>query len=474
MFLRRIGIFSIALVIAHGCVTVPQHDLADKMSSSGLAKVGDLAVESGFFAQGVWPKETWWQDFDDPILTSLVEQGLKLSPTLQRAESRLKAASQVALQKRARLYPEIDFVADDNWQHLSKHGLYRQFASVFPAIINQIDLGFSLFYEFDFWGKNRDLFKAALGQAAAMAAEKKQAELILTTSIAYTYLEVQYYLRRLSLLEQIQMNTKAILALTAKRQADALDTEQRKLLASTMTLDIDAEIYETEQSLRVELHKLKALTGLGQDAIIDLEYSPLKNVEVGVPPNLSLDLLARRPDLTAQLMRLEAAAKEIDAAKTDFYPNFNLSAMIGFESLKNRQILSLSSYQANLAPALHLPLFTAGRLKAQLYEKVANFNEAVYSYNELILKAAQDVTDSLTNIALLWKQIETRRETVDNNRKTAKLYSDRFLAALDDKIVVLDAENVYLESELDLAQLEYGRQLAKVQLIKALGGGYNQ
>jgi NodT family efflux transporter outer membrane factor (OMF) lipoprotein len=473
MILRRISIFNIILLLAHGCATVPQHDLAEKMTTTQCNTVALNAIESGLFEEGNWPKATWWNDFEDPTLNDLIEQSLKLSPTLQKAESRLKAAAQVALQKKARLFPEIDGDFIDNWQHLSKHGLYRQFAPVFPAIINQIDLDLNFTYEFDFWGKNRDIFHAYLGRAAAQAAEKKQAELILTTSVAYVYFQVQFSLKKLEILEKIERNKREIYTLTIKRERDALSNSLDGLTSSSMALDVEAEVLATEQDLRTELHKLKALTALGQDTDLEIKWTPLKETNAVIPANLAIDLLSRRPDLTAQLLRLEAAAKEIDAAKTDFYPNVNLAAFIGFETVKKASLLNPASYAAALAPAVHLPIFTAGRLKAQLFEKVALFNEAVYAYNELILQAAQEVADGLTNLTLLRKQVDVRKVTVDNAERKTDLAESRFKNAIDDKISLLDTRNTLLERELELTTLYYARQTAQVQLIRALGGGYH-
>ncbi len=473
MFLRRTSIFTITLLLAHGCATVPQHDLAIKMASSNCQEVASIAIDKGLFEEGDWPKDEWWRDFEDPTLNGLIEQTLKLSPTLQRAEARLKASAQVALQKKARLYPEIDLDFIDNWQHLSQHGLYRQFAPVFPAVINQIDFDLNFFYEFDFWGKNRDLFQAALGRAAAQAAEKKQAELILTTSVAYSYFQIQFLLKKLELLEQIEINKEEIYALTIKRQKDALSNSLERLSSSTFTLDTKTELFATEQDLRTELHKIKALSALGQDADLDLKWTPLKETKVAIPANLSIDLLARRPDLAAQLMRLEASAKEIAAAKTDFYPNINITAFLGLETVKNGLLFNRESFSGSAAPAVHLPIFTAGRLRAQLFEKVDLFNEAVYAYNELILSAAQEVANQLTTIALLWKQIEMRKAIVDNATKSFRLTESRFVNALDDKITLLDSKNRQLETELELTQLRYAKQTAQIQLIRSLGGGYH-
>jgi len=473
MLFRRIAILSVCLMIAHGCARVPKHDLAERMSSAGCEKIASIAVDGGFYQSGDWPKEKWWEDFEDPELNNLIEQGLKNSPTLKKAEARLKAAAQVALQKKSRLYPEIDFDGTDNWQHLSKYGLFRAFGPTFPSVINQVDLDLNFFYEFDFWGKNRDLFKAALGEAAAMAEEMSQAKLILTTSIAYSYFQAQYLLTELDMLDQIMSNKTEIFKLTERRVKNALSNELDKLSTSNTALEADAQLDEVESSLRIELHKLKALSGLGQDVLIELKTRQLKEAAVAIPSNLSLDLLSRRPDLSAQLLRVESAAKEISAAKTDFYPNFNLAAFIGLETVINGKLFKKASYSGSLAPAVHLPIFTAGRLKAQLFEKVALFNEAVHTYDEIILLAAQEVADGLTSLAILTKEAETRKVVQEQALKKAELSKDRFSHALDNKISVLEAENTALQAALDYATVLYTRQLKAVMLIKSLGGGYH-
>lgn len=472
MFLRRITVLGLSLFIAHGCVTVPKQDLAEKMTTAGCDTIANLATQSGFFAEGNWPKEKWWEDFEDQDLNALIDQGLKNSPTLKRAESRLKAAAQAALQRKSRLYPEVNFDAIDNWQHLSKYGLLRAFFPVFPAVINQIDLDLDFYYEFDFWGKNRDLFKAALGEAAAKAADKAQAELVLTTSIAYSYYQVQFFLKRLELLEQMADNKDSIAKLTSYRMQNALSNQVDNITSSNSALESEAQTDDAEISLRMELHRLKALTGLGQDGVIDLKTKPLKEAAVAIPSTLSLDLLARRPDLSAQLQRLESAAKEIDAAKTDFYPNFNLHAFIGLESIVNGKLFKKDSYMGSLAPAVHLPIFTAGRLKAQLFEKVAMFNEAVHIYDDLILQAAQEVADNLTSVALLSSESEKWKNVAEQAKKRLSLVQDRFANALDDKITVLESENSSIEAELNYLEIAYARQLKAIQLIKALGGGF--
>lgn len=466
--------FLLFFLLSQGCVRVPEHDLAPMTDSTGVETVVDQALGDGGFSVGEWPSSRWWESLKDPILTSLIEEAIHISPTLQGAEARLRAAAQVAWEKRAALFPELDFVATDSWQHLSKYGFFRGLAPFIPAVVNDVNLDFSFSYEFDFWGKYRDIFHAALGEAAAMAAEKKQAELVLTTSIGYAYAELQFLLRKQQILEQELQNRKAIDAIRKKRQENALDTSQQNLTARSNTLDISAALAEVGSLIAQQIHQIKALAGVGQDYDVTFVYNDLKPLQVALPECLSLDLIARRPDLIAQKSRVEAAAKLIDAAKTDFYPNVNLQALIGLESIFWPKLFRVSSYSATITPAIHLPIFTAGRLRAQLREKVADFNDAVYSYNELILQAAQQVADSLTQIHFLQKEIEVRSTSLEVALRQEQLIEQRFTYALDDRINLLDAQFAILEAMLTLESLEYAKQLAGIILIRDLGGGYHE
>jgi len=340
--------------------------------------------------------------------------------------------------------------------------------------VNDFFIGLTFHYEFDFWGKNRDLFKAALGEVAARSAEAMQAELVMTSSIAYTYFELQFLLRKKELVEERRRNREAVTAIRKQRVQGALDTEFDPLQARGDALEIQAELYEIEIDLKAHLHKLKALAGLSQDvelAVVPIEMKPLR---LKLPPRLGLDLLGRRPDLIAQRRRLEAAAKEVDAAKTDFYPNINLLAFLGTESVFFSRLFRPENWDVGIAPALHLPIFTAGKLRAQLYEKNAAFNEAVYSYNELIVQAAREIADSLTKISSLLQEIEARKESVKVARQQEAIALRLLNGALGTKIESLKAMDQTLQKELVLAQVTYGAQLAEIDLIRQLGGGFHE
>lgn len=453
------------------CVSIPDHELAKETSAVACETIAQKALQTGELATGDWPSDTWWENFQDPVLTHLVERALAASPTLQKAEALLKAAEQIANQKKARLFPEIDFDTNTNWQHFSKYGFFRSVAPGMPAVINDINFDLNYKYEFDFWGKNRDIFQAALGQAAAFAAEVKQAQLIITTSIAYAYTELQFFLRKQAILQRQLENRDSIAAIRSKREINAIDTALLRLSADANALDAEASLVETEQLIKLKVHQLKALAGMGQDENFEVRLTPTSSISVALPENISLDLVARRPDLIAQKARVEAAAKLIGAAKTDFYPDVNLMGFIGLESIQWSNLFKVLSYSSSGQPAIHLPIFTAGRIKAQLKEKVAEFNQAVYAYNELILQAAREVADAITSIVLLQKEISARVGSLEAAAEQERLTIRRLMHAIDNRIQFFQAQNNALTAELNLAWVETSKQLANVLLIRSLGGG---
>lgn len=300
-----------------------------------------------------------------------------------------------------------------------------------------------------------------------------QAELMMATSIAYTYFELQFLLRKKQLLEERKSNRESVVQISAQRQQGALDTAFEPLAAQADTLDLEAELKELHSDIDGHIHKLKALAGMQQDENLDIRQTEPKPLRLGLPETLGLDLIARRPDLIALKRRLEAAAKQVDAAKTDFYPNINLKAILGMESVFWSKLFRADNWDLIALPAIHLPIFTAGRIRAQLYEKLADFNEAVYSYNQLILEAAQEIADSLTKISSLLQEIEIRKRSLSVALSQEAIVLRRYVGALATRSDSLTAQDTVLQKQLILATVEYGTQLAEIELVRQLGGGFH-
>ncbi len=480
MLKNYFGIFLIFLLILNSCGRVSDSDLAVQSDSIHLESSKESALTREFFDAGGWPTERWWEMFEDPQLNDLIELALKESPTLQKALSKVVFAEQEARKERAFLFPELDFDYDEQWQYFSKNGFVRDFypeiagAPAIPASANQIDLTLRFDYEIDFFGRNRNLYKAALDRARAERAEARQAILMLTTLIVQTYIELQTKLAQREVINDRLVQRNQLFELNGSRSEHGLDP-------AIPVLQREQNIYAVEQSLTfidkaiaLDQHLLNILIGTSPDnPVAPKPMTAIFERPFSIPSDLSSDLLARRPDLTAQIWRVEAAAKEIGAAKADFYPRVNLLAFAGLESLSFNKLFLISSKQGGLNPALHLPIFTGGRLTANLKSKVAAFNEATYLYNEMLLNAAKEVADQIVTVTTAFDAFSQQINSLETAEDQFALQFQRYRNGIDNFLSVLESEENVLTQRYLLLGYERDFLLASLALIKALGGGYH-
>ena len=471
--------FLTGLLLLAGCAKVPDSDLAHTLQSPSLQVSEGEARQNGFFEKGEWPSEKWWEMFEDPQLNVLIERALKDNFTLKQAHEQVQYSYELAKKQRSKLLPNLSGNYVEQWQYLSKYGFDRDFfpippgsAAEIPHTINVIDLTLNFDYEFDFWGKNRNLFRAALGQAWADKAEDKQAQLVAAVMIAETYFALQAKLAQRDILRQKLADRKELLGLTDLQNTIGLISSLPVFASDKEMHLVEQAIVFLEEGIELDKHMLKYLVGLGPDDRL-LESLPNARFDrpFPLPENISSDLLARRPDLMAQICRVEAAAKEIGAAKADFYPNVNLSAFGGLESLAFSNLFR-DSKTGGLMPAIHLPIFTGGRLRANLRSKVAAFNQAVYAYNDLVLTAAKEVADQIVIVGAI---IDGLSQQVDAYEDTAAQYDLLFLRydkGIDNYLTVLDSENDVLQQRFLLVGQYIDHLSSILHLIKRLGGGY--
>lgn len=457
-----------------GCVSIPQLDEEKKFSSVSLDAGVEEALKDPYFQRGDWPSPQWWEMFQDPQLESLIAKAIEENPTMLKAIAKMNQAWQLAVAQKSYLWPELTFTTEDNWQYFGKNGFFRSFAKTLPPSLNQIDIDINFSYEVDFWGKNRHLFAAALGQAKAESAEAAGAELFIATSVALAYIDLQTDLKKLEVLKCIQETRTSASNVVQNRVAHAQSTHVEKIQADKPVLDIDAEIDQYRQQIALDTHLINLLIGQGPDHVeIVQKPGALLDQPLPLPENIQLNFLARRPDLMAQIWRVEAAAHRIGVAKTYFYPNFNLSAFGGFETLSFGTIFSWNSKMGSLLPALSLPLFNAGRLRANVNAQEAEYESAVYAYNESLLNAAKEVADQIAIFRFVNRQIDTQRANLKALMDKCELVSLQFTSGIVNYLDVLSAGEEVLDQQLLLADLEHSRLMAALKLIKALGGGYH-
>jgi NodT family efflux transporter outer membrane factor (OMF) lipoprotein len=458
-----------------GCVSVPKDEIEQALPAPvSFSHALQEALKTPVFQEGDWPKENWWEIFNDPVLSGYISRALVNSPTMKQAEAQVEIAKQIAQEKRGILFPDLSFNPQTQWQHLSKNGLFRSLSPAVPPVINDMYVTFDSQWDLDLFGRNKELYYAALDRYRAEEAEKADVRLFLSAAVAKTYFELQANLERLSLLKKTQSKRRMLVDLSTARRKNSLNNEIHLLEPQANLLQLERDLFTVQTEIFLNEHLLRVLMGEGPDSPSPLEVHDFPWKEpIPLPSDLSADLLARRPDLMAQIWRVEAAAKEIGAAKASFYPNINLLAFAGFESLHFHNLFSWSSKTISLSPAIHLPIFTGGRLKAKLREKRAEFQSAVAAYHEQLLSAAKEVVDQLTMLNFLDKQQQIQELTVDNLAQHSELTYQRYRKGISAYMNALEVEERFIFEEMQLIDIELSQRQACVNLVKALGGGYH-
>ncbi|STX43773.1 outer membrane efflux lipoprotein [Legionella donaldsonii] len=431
--------------------------------------------EQKIFTQGDWPDKQWWLAYHSPELNALIASALATNPSIQEMRSRIVTARQEAIVARSVLFPLVFFDATENRQFLSKNGLYRALNPNLPLSVNLVDLTMSFNYEFDFWGQNHNLFYEAIGKEKAQRAEAAQVELIVTTALAQAFFAYQTNLIRKELYEQLVSVRQSINDLQNLMQRSALSSALPSYLAAENLFEAKRLLSTINEELAVDKHLINVLAGRGPDCPLMIDKKlPALPKKLYIPQTLSIDLIARRPDLMAQIWRAKAFAFRTGAAMAEYYPNVNIIGLVGLESTHWKKLFDRSSATTALRPAIHLPIFTAGAIRANIRGTKAEFDAAIFAYNNLLLRSTQEVLDVLAFARSVYQQKQDQVALIVSAEKRLGLTQLRQQKGLDSQFSDYALREEVIEQKLINTTLLYNQYLASVKLTKVLGGGYCQ
>lgn len=431
------------------------------------------SIETPTFTKGSWPAYNWWTTFEDDQLSEIMEKAIEENPDLLAAVARVKGAKAQAEKMRAPLLPNLQGGFTDDYQHLSKDELVRYPPSVVPAVINEIHLSLNFDYEIDLFGKNRNQYRAALDDARAQAAEMSQSLLMITTSLAEAYINYGAQLMEQRISQDLVDVQKLYAELTERRFENGLEDQRAVDHAKVLLLEAEEKLLEKTQNVEVTKSQLKILMGIGPDDPYVIKTPTIAfEKPFPIPEDLPLNLLARRPDLMAEVWKVESAAHLIKAAKAAFFPNINLKAFAGLQSLHWHNLFSLDSFAGSITPAIHLPLYTGGELTGALNQQYANYDAAVYNYNALILKAAKEVSDQIVILEKTTEQAQLENEAFLKVMEISELTLKRYENGIDNYLTVLSKQIDVINEALVEVKVQNNRYLSVLMLIKSLGGGY--
>ena len=421
-----------------------------------------------------WPDDNWWSAYGDKQLDTLMTEALQGSPSLAIARARLLKAEGTAQQQGAALLPQVTANASlDQLKQSYNNGVPADFVPKNYNSETRVALDFS--YEIDFWGKNRAALAAATSELEAARADAAQARITLATSIASAYAELERLFSQRDTAEAALKVRAETLTLFQQRRLNGLETEGSVKQMVARHAMAQADLQSTDESIARQRNKLAALTGAGPDRGLQLTRPVIDlNRAFALPASLPANLLGRRPDIVAARLRAEAAAKQIKVARAQFYPNVNLKAYFGFQSLGLRQLTSAGSDIGSVGPAISLPIFEGNRLRGQFRSASANYDEAVANYNSSVTQALQDVADVAVSEQALSGRLKSVEAAADAATDAYRIVRNRYEGGLTNYLDVLNAQDSLLTNLRELASLRSRRFELDVAMVRALGGGYQQ
>jgi NodT family efflux transporter outer membrane factor (OMF) lipoprotein len=463
------GLAVVSCMLAAGCVTDRDWHAQRPVAPNSLA--ADRALATAQTNEDAWPEDDWWRGYGDPQLDALMGEALAGSPSLQVAQARLREAQAAATSASGPRLPSTAVNAETTRQRYSENGLYPP-----PFAGNYFTDGrvaLDLSYDLDFWGHNRELLESARANVHAAQADHAAARLALTVAVARAYFNFDLQFALLDIAKGSLEQQNSILDLTQQRASRGLENIARVKQSEATVALTRASVEYVEASIRLVRAQLGALVGAGPDRGADLQRPHVAGPQKAqLPSTLPADLLGRRPDVVAQRWRVESATRGIAAAEAAFYPNVNLAAFAGFQTIGLSKLFNGGSAIVGAGPALRLPVFNRRELRGALESQQAQYDLSVAQYNQTLIDAVNDVANVVTNWDALVREATEAHIAEDAAQKAYSITKERYRAGLDDYLTVLSSENEVFLTQAIRAQLLARELNLTTDLVRALGGGY--
>ncbi|MFZ6772492.1 efflux transporter outer membrane subunit [Undibacterium sp. SXout7W] len=475
---HAIAIGAIAMLSAcvsfHGIQSqATMKSLSSEMSAGLYAEQKGQTQQRSKWSENQWPDSQWAQHIGGQDLQDLIDAGLANNPSLQIAAARISAAKALSESVGANELPSVNASLDSTYQRFTENGLIPPPLAGNYKTNNQLALNFS--YELDFWGKHRAEMRTALSQEKVAEAEQQSTRLMLSNAIARTWLQLARQYAQLEISNQQLQVREKLDQLTAQRVRAGLETKSEVQQGLIQTSSIKNDMILWQEAIALSRNQLAALLGAGPERGHQIGRPVFSaSTQSGVPADLPLELMARRPDIVAARWRVEAVQGEIDVSKTQFYPNINLVGFAGVSSLGLDKLLNTGSTIIGAGPAIRLPIFEGGRLRAQLKSKVASYDAAVATYNQSLTDALREIADQVKTLQSSEVQAQQQQASEAAANAVLQLAQQRQKAGTANVLPVLSAEAALLTQKKISLDIAIRHADSQINLIKALGGGYDR
>ena len=455
-----------------GCVSSGGLHTTDTLTDAASLK-SERSLANVSLSPTAWPTQDWWVGFGDPQLTALIDEALKNNPSLADVEARARQAQAAADGLDAARDPQVGLDASAVGARLSsKDPVYPEYALGSFAWAKSVTAGFS--WDLDLWGGKRAAWEAALGRSRAAQIDAHAARIQLSVNVARAYVRLGYAFAQQDVADAEQQRASKSLVITRRLVEGGLGTTQQAYLADSQVASAEQQKVQADRAIDAARSSLSVLLGQGPDRGLAITRPHLLDQGmVALPDQLPVGLLGRRADLVAARWQVEAAAKDIKATKTEFLPNISLSAMAGVVAVgDSTNVFQLPARTFSIGPALSLPIFDGGRLRAKLAATDSVYDQSVARYNTLLVAAINDVSDQVSALTSVRAQIALEKRAQDDARKSWEQAISGYKGGVSGPLAPLISRQQLLQADQRTAALESQQADISIRLIEALGGGY--
>jgi len=459
-----LGILAV-LVLEAGCMMGPKYKRPTvDVPQEYRAPAPEQAAQASSLGN-----EQWWQLYQDPVLMQLIHTAIAQNYDVRIAAARvLEAQAQVGI-THANQLPSANVGADVFSEQNAK------VTNLFPAYqVNGGELNLSVIWNLDFWGKYRRQTEAARAQLLATQWGQRAVISSLVANVATAYFQLRALDSELEISQRTLASRQESLKLTQFLEShgsnsglDVSQAEQLVYTASETIPDLERQIQQQENVLSV-------LLGENPQSIPRGRALTEQPVPQNVPAGLPSELLERRPDIRQAEENVVAANAQIGVAKAAFFPSLSLTGLGGLESNALHQFISQPSETWSGAFSVSQPVFQGGALRSQLRFARANWQETVFSYQQTIQNALEQVSNSVVASQKDREFREQQELLTQAAQQTDQLSEVLYKNGGASYLQVLTSETNYFSAELNLVQAQLNERLALVQLYQALGGGWQQ
>ncbi len=456
-----------APVLLPGCAAGPDYVRPQAYAPAAYKELADWKPAQ---PRDHLPRGRWWSVFSDPLLDGLQEQVSVSNQSLAQARAAFRQSLALMRAARSAYFPTTGAsVASTRSRASATTGSGG--SSSGKGIVDRHTAALDVFWEADVWGRIGRSVEAGVARAQASAADVEAARLSLQTLLALNYFQLRSLDAQKALLENAlgeydkanRFAENQYRAGVASR-ADVVQALTQYKTTEAQMLDVGVQRAQLEHAIAVLVGKAPA-----QFAI---ERAPLAAVPPVLPPGLPSALLERRPDIAAAERRVTAANAQIGVATAAYFPLLSLGAAGGVESASASRWFTAPSRFWSIGPAIALTLFDGGLRRAVTDQTVAAYDATVAGYRQAVLAAFQEVEDSLAALRILEREAAVQDEAVRSARDAVTLTLNQYKAGTVNYLNVVTVQTTALSNERTAVDIQARRLAAAVQLVKALGGGW--